>query len=93
MNKFVTGLIWNHDAPTRAAGEVIEYRCEDCGKTVWQESWVADSCQLAARGRWGTVVLFWGRLSSTGNHGEQNKWILITPSFQKNISLPKHNLM
>lgn len=67
MNKLVTGLIWNHDAPTRAAGEVEEYTCKECGKATWLESWVASSpgrcsysgCggQLAARGRWGTVIL------------------------------------
>lgn len=70
MNKFVAGLIWNHDAPTRVAGELTEYKCSHCGKTTWLENWAAaaptrcpyEGCngQLLPRGRWGTVVL--GRL-------------------------------
>lgn len=68
MNQFAAGLIWNHDAATRKTGELGEYKCKRCSKTIWTDTWQAvppSKCpwcggELVGCGRWGTLVL--GRL-------------------------------
>jgi len=67
MNAFLTGLIWNYDAPVRVVAELSEYKCKRCGKTIWTDTWLAttpDRCsfpgcggEMVDCGRWGTLIL------------------------------------